>query len=546
MSINYSSKILNNAVRSLSAQQAVIASIGNNIANVNTPGYVRRVAQLETATQGGNVGIQVGNGVTLAGVTRQVDDYLAQIMRGASSDKNNYGIVNDFMARVDGLFDLSGNKETIGSNITAFFQAVNNLSVDPSSIELRRDFIERASDLTSSIRNTFNSLADLQHEADDRIRTEVEAVNSITTQLASLNTDIARVEAAGGTAADQRDQRDVLLQSLSEKVSFTTIDNSDGTKSVFLSNGFALVNGTHARELETTTSPSFVSGPMPPSLWGGILSHIVYDYAGDSGNSHLDLTQVFKAGSGTVGGLLSLRGYNDPTNTSPFQADGTITEIASRIESMTRTLLTSVNFTYLGPDRDSGTVGHQASSGDLDGNNPSVFGLFDFTYSGLKDADGDGIPETSDLTASGIASFSSILGLSITDPRDVAAARDASSGPPALAVYAPGDGRNMLALAGLQTSNYTFTQGAFSLNTTFDGLYNDTITFAGNAKSRATLNASVAADSFTVAANQYDEVTAVNLDEEFTSLIKFQKAFEASAKMIQKAGDLLETVVNLI
>ncbi|MBX7144132.1 MAG: flagellar hook-associated protein FlgK [Oligoflexia bacterium] len=542
---NFGAKILNNAVGALAAQQAVIATASNNIANVHTPGYARRTIDLQTrvSRNSGSL-VDVGNGVEIGKLVRATDQYLEAAARGAGSDKGLYSVQKDFLSRLNQLFDLTGDNPTVGTNLSSFFAAVDDLAADPASIPLRTNFIQKANDLVTSIKTTYDTIANLQAEADQRLGTEIETINSFTGQIATLNGAITSAERAGRVAADERDQRDQLLQKLAEKVSFSSIEGADGALTISLTNGFALVSGTTHRDLETTTSPTFASGPVPPSLKGAALSYIVYDYDSTAGASHIDLTQALKNGGGTVAGLLALRGYNDPTNTSAFDADGTLVQVASRVEALARELLTTVNQTYLGADRDSGTAVHDPSSGDLNGNTPSVYGLFDFTFVGTKDADGNGLPD--DLSALGIDNFASRLSVAFSDPRRVAAALDSGAGAPAAAVFAPGDGRNMLAISALQDSNHTFGVGSYSFSGTFDEEWSETVGYVGVQSNAVEVQSSVAEDKYTSALNSRDEVAGVSLDEEFTTLIKFQKTYQAAAKLIKVADQLLDQIVSII
>jgi len=552
---NFGAKILNNAISALKAQQAVIATAGNNIANVNTPGYSRRVAHLETQVGSESTGaINVGNGVRVSGVRRVADAFLERLLRSALSEKGASETENQFLQRIENLFNLTGERNTIGSALSGFFSALNDLSVNPSSIELRTNVIERAEDLISSIKETWNTLAALQTEADQRLATEIQTVNSLTSQIADLNGRIRIREAGGVEASDERDQRDRLMQQLAEKVGFSAVEVNDGTVTITLSNGFPLVVGESARSLEVTTSPSFSSGTLPPSLSGQILSYVVYDYDAGAGSAHIDLTQVLQGQSGTIGGLLSLRGYADPADTGALQANGTIVEVAKRVEALTRALLTDFNQTYLGPDRDPGTAGHQASSGDLDGNTPDVFGLFDFDYNGVKDVDGDFYPTGADLNAllasGAVDNFSSLLKVSFSDPRRFAAARDVSGGPPAAPIFAPGDASNITnpnnGLLRLQNTQLALSAGSFSLTATPEEGYNQLVGYVGNLKSASDINVAIQSDNFNTASNRRDEVSAVSLDEEFSSLIMYQKAYQASARMIRLADELLQQVVQLL
>jgi flagellar hook-associated protein 1 len=544
---NYTSKIIGNAVSGIRSQQAMIANVGNNIANVNTPGYSRRTVNLESRAGAANgTGLNIGNGVQVGSIQRNVDQYLERQTRDVAAEAKSAETVSSFLERVDHLFSLNTEQQTVGNSLTSFFVAANDLSLNPASIELRQALLEKGEDLVGSISNTYNELANLQDEAGERIDAEIATVNSITTQIAGLNARIAGQEVSGGGGAnDEKDKRALLLKQLSEKISFSTIENSDGSISVALENGFTLVSGSTARNLSTTTTPSFGSGTLPQSLSGGVLSYIVYDYSNGAGTQQVDFTNFLKDQNGTIGGLLKVRGYVDPALVTPsaFQADGHLVEIASRIEAITRTLLTSVNQEYLGPDRSAITAGHQPSSGDLNGAVPSTYGLFDFTFGGAKDTDVDGFPD--DYGTHNLGNYSSLLTMAFTDPRRVAAARDAT---PLLATpsFAPGDGRNIAAIAGLRSQALTFTAGTFTLTGTFDEAYQETVTTVSNKQSRADLDQSVSEAKLVSIENQREAVSGVSLEEEFTSLIGFQKSFEASARMVRTAQELLDTILQLI
>ncbi len=323
---NFSAKILNNAISGLHAQQAVIATSGNNIANVNTPGYTRRTVTLETRSlREGTTGINVGSGVQIGNITRIADNYLEQLLRDAQAEQQSSQVQNDFLKRVENLFSLTGSRDTIGSTLTGFFTAVNDLTANPSSIELRTNFIQRAQDLVDAIKETYSTVADLQTEADQRIGTELDAVNTLTARIAEMNVKIsAREGNENGIAVDERDVRERLLDELAQKVSFSRVELADGSVTITLANGFPLVVGGRNRELEMTIDPSFASGNLPPSLSGRTLGYVVYDYDSSAGAAHIDLTQMLQSGQGSIAGLLGLRGYADPSNTNAFEANGTL------------------------------------------------------------------------------------------------------------------------------------------------------------------------------------------------------------------------------
>ena len=546
---NFGAKILGSSISSLTAQQALIANSSNNIANVNTPGYTRRQVEIESRVDVANIGniLQIGSGVQLGNIKRYTDEFLESQLRSASSKKGQADVRNDYLSRVEVSFALDGPQSTVGSALNNFYSAVNQVGINPSNVDLRINLMQRGEDLIANIRATYATIAGAQSELNHRVPLEINTVNSFTTQIAQLNGLITQREAAGVIAIDERDQRDTVLTKLAEKLSFTTLETANGMLNCYLDNGFPLVNQETSRNLTATSTPSFAAGTLPRSLSGEVLGYVTYDFGSATAPSHLDLTQLLKNGSGTLAGILQMRGTTDPSNTSPFEAEGDLVSMASRIEALTRGLLTTANQTYLGVDEDTVTAGFQSNAGDLNGNPPGVFGLFDFDFSGVKDVDGDGIPSLSDLTSTTplISNFSSLIKLGFTNPAEFAAARDndPASGSK---VFPPGDGQNAAAVAALRSTSSSFSLGNFSFSGTMEELYNSSVSYVGNAKAAAYLAVQVSDANLLSASNKRDEFSAVSLDEEFANLIKYQKAFQASARMIKTAGELLDQIVSLI
>jgi flagellar hook-associated protein 1 FlgK len=544
---NFTAKMLGNSVSSMTATQALLSNASNNIANVNTPGYTRRDIAIQTRIDPATVDgiLRIGSGVQLGEISRVTNAFLEDSLRRAVSRQGAATVRNEYLGRVENVFSLTGPTMTVGSTLNDFFSAVNQLGVDPSNLDLRLNVLQKGEDLVSTIRTTFQELADSQNELDQRVGMEVGSINSITKEVAYLNSIIAQRESVGVSATDERDQRDTVLAKLAEKISFNTVETPNGMVNCVLENGFPLVNQETPRELSVTATPSFGGATMPRSLSDSVLSYVVYNFGSEGAPSHLDLTQMIKNGGGSLGGVLQMRGYADPSNTSPYEADGDIVSLATRIEALTRTLITEVNQVYRGGDEDAAAPGVQPTAGDLNGNTPDVFGLFDFDFSGVKDVDGDGLATASDLAGTGLHTFSNLLKLGITSPERFAAARDLDPAPGSL-TFAAGDGSNAQALAALRTESFDHSLAALAFRGTFDELYNSAVSTAGNMKSAAQLEADVANASYMTASSKRDEFSSVNLDEEFANVIKYQKAFQASARMIKTASEILDVIVSLI
>jgi flagellar hook-associated protein 1 FlgK len=569
--VSFTSSILNIAKSGLSAQQAVLAATSNNITNVNTEGYTRRRVDLrENSSQ--QVGLALGRGVNAEAVERLGDEFLEKVLRTAAGEQEYASVQEELLSRAQGMFGISGELTTIGSALEDFFGSLSDLTVSPADQELRVNVLNAANSLTTSINRSYQSLADLQREADDRMSAEIENLNQISEELVGLNLSIRQIESAGQVAAPERDRRDLLLKEMSEIVDIRVVEDNTSQILVYLPNGFNLVSAGQFNALEVSKAPSFLAGNAPPALDGGPLSFVVFDYDRGAGAEHIDLTKLIGQGTGRLSGLISVRGAHDPTNTNPFQATGQLVELASRVEAITRVLLTEFNQVYLGVDQanlrsntgvatsplnnDEDTTTptiYDPSSGYLDSSgNPvaaTMFGLFDVPLA-TDQALGtiQGLPDAGDINIlqNSFNDFSSIIRVAITDKNQLANARDLDATDASLRLF-PGDSSNIEELVKLRDQTFTnITVGNFTMNGTLSAVYQDTVSEIGNRVIAARSSRDIAKSTRLSAQAQRDSAAGVSLDEEFANLIRFQRAFEASARMISLADEMLQTVINLI
>lgn len=546
--------ILNIARGSLNVNSQSVRVIGNNIANVNTPGYTRRTTNLVSrdATEASQLGF--GNGVKIQSVVRNVDDFLNNQYLTNISGRSRSEARSDLLTRAESSFALDGGPGTIGYELTNFFSSLSTLATNPSSVTLRSDVISKGQSLTDAINGSYNQVAGLQREADNRLGSLVGQVNTLTATVADLNSQILATENGDQENLGLRDQRDNAIQQLSGLIGIDTVEDDRGVVNVSLHNGFSLVTGVSSRDLEFEKSPDFAPvGGYPPGLDGNALGFIVYDFdASSSGTSHLNLTNLLASGGGEIGGLLSLRGVQDDTDTTAFDAVGDLPEVASRVEAIARDLLTTFNQMYMGDvngdgvinssdDENSGTAAINASAVDLDGGTPGTFGMFNF--SGATD-NGDGLATSADLSAINKASYAAVLNFAISDPRKIALAFDTNTTAGAVA-GSPGDARNITGLLAARDATRTFSAGNYSQSTTIDQVYNDLVGDVGNKSATAAKELSIQQDQENQIKELVSSVSGVNLDEEFANLIKFQRAFEGSARLVSVGDQLLQTILQL-
>ena len=213
MSINFSSYELGR--RALNANQTGIQVTGQNIANVNTPGYSRRRVQLvESATTNIN-GTTVGTGVTVAGVQDFRDRFIESRLQTET------GIAGKLSARRDALAPVEtalqgGESGGVQNALAGFFGAFRDLEANPQSVPARAVVAQKGANLAASFQTTRARLSDIRLATDGQIRSTVEETNGLSEKIAKLNSQIKSAQDSGGDASALRDQRGELVNKIAE------------------------------------------------------------------------------------------------------------------------------------------------------------------------------------------------------------------------------------------------------------------------------------------------------------------------------------------
>lgn len=519
--------------RAIFNNSQAIRIVGANIANTNAPGYSRRKPNI-VFDRSENIGTEAnfGTGSNIENVMRMTDRYLNRELLSRLAATANSEVRTNFWSKVEEFFPMDNREGVISSEVTSFFSALEDLEESPADDSLRQRLIFAGSSLTDSINRTFRGIAGVQREADEQIGFLVEDVNRLSAEIADLNSRISSSEIAGQENLSMRDARDQTLRELAEFIDFDLIDQSDGSVTVALSNGFALVNGSTSRNIEFIDAPSFQPvGGYPPGLDGNPLRHLVFNFGDKTTRSDFDLTHVIAAGTGEIGGLLSLRGTQSVTDTSTFDTQGALLDVAARVESLARHFLERFNEAYMGE------LGNPAAPAvDLTGANPGPYGLF----SGAADTNANNLPD--DLSNN--VAYALTIGFNISTPEQLAGAWDLDAG--AGTQYAPGDASNLHQLIGLRSEVRAYNLGGFTANLKMDSLVDETVSAVGSQASRAQADYDFDRDRETVVSEMQASVSGVSLDEEFAELVQLQRLFEGSARMIRVGQELLESIVALL
>jgi len=242
------SNILNIGTRALLANQSVLQTIGNNIANVNTPGYSRQSAILQNVAGQFSGNGYYGKGVEITSVQRNHSEFLTRQAALSSAVAASDSKRLEQLKQLEDIFQ--GGPNGLGAAVSDMLNSFADVANAPTDLTARTVVLTRAGETASRIRAASNSLADLKQGVSIALNGSITAVNSLAVQIASVNEEIARAKGTGQTPNDLLDQRDQLIREVNKYVQTTSITADDGTVGLFLANSHPLVLGTAASQLK--------------------------------------------------------------------------------------------------------------------------------------------------------------------------------------------------------------------------------------------------------------------------------------------------------
>jgi len=247
----------------LLSQQRAISVTGNNIANVNTPGYSRQRLNMETNLPVDSPVGLVGFGVQTTTVERVYDRFLGVQVNNESANLGRWEAQKGSLERVEVVFDESGGYG-LNQALSDFWNSWQDLSMNPSGTVERSVVAAKSQALADTIRQKYADLEQSQADIDAAVRSGIEDINRLTAEIADLNRKIASTE-SGGTvnANDYRDSRDLALKQLSEIIGINSFEDSDGQVVVSVGSGRTLVESGNNYALTPTDPPGHVGIEWP-------------------------------------------------------------------------------------------------------------------------------------------------------------------------------------------------------------------------------------------------------------------------------------------
>ena len=228
------------------ANQVALASTGQNIANVNTPGFSR--LNTVSASLAGQGGLSVGGGVEVISIRRMTNEFHNQQLWRATTEQNYYSSSQQYLTSLEAL--MAGDGSSISRGLDQFFSAVSEATATPNSIAMRQQVVSEAANLAQRF-NVLSSNIDGQIKALQEQRVAMAGeINGLTENIALLNVKIVETESVKGDSSALRDHREALVGELSKFAKLRVNETADGSLTVALANGQPLVAGPTAGQLQ--------------------------------------------------------------------------------------------------------------------------------------------------------------------------------------------------------------------------------------------------------------------------------------------------------
>jgi flagellar hook-associated protein 1 FlgK len=432
----------------LRAYKDALGTTGDNIANAETAGYVRRTIRLNEVTGSGEVPLcraaLTPGGVAVAGIQRSVDQWLAEDSRTSLAAAERAAARLHWLEAGERALDDGENG--VGQSLTAMFNAADTLSADPSSTASRLAFLQSVSSAVDAFRTAAEQLQSVSDGIASAAQSAVDQVNSDVAALQRVNEGLLRARDGSTNQAALMDERDRLLDSLSGMLPITVTLDGRGAASVNVgvSGGPSLLNSTTASQFDLTTA---FDGTLTFTLAG---------------------SPILPA-SGGLSGLAS--------------AASTIADARSALDQLADQFAFEIN------------GAHQAG------------------------IDANGNPGGPLVNFSGTAA--TLTALTLT-PEEVAAADSTS------------DNGNLLALTALRGATGT-EEG-----------WTQMVAEHAQAVSAARAQDSAASTRREGALEARAEMSGVDLDHEAAELLRFQQAYDGSARVIQVARETFQSIMGAL
>ncbi len=480
--------LLSIAKSGLFASKKSLETTGHNIANVNSDGFTRQTVHQSSAPPINSGGLIMGSGVRVTGINRIHDEYVEKRLRDQNSESNFFKSRADKLSQVENIFNEI-DSEGLNKVLNKFFNSFRDLANQPENETIRSIVRENAKLVVKDFRRIKESLRDISRQIGSEVQRSADEINFLLTSVADYNKKIASIEAVGGESGDLRDKRDVSVKDLSKYFKLHTYAD-EANQFVIQAEGIgSLVSGSSVQYLKANPSPKdLTSSGLEGDMELYLANKPTYPISSNvSGGTFLGL---FKTRNSEVLKLMNQMdelAYNVTQSVNAVHRKGFISaplETDQNGNAITSRKITGINFF-----QELNSVSGAADQLDLSND--------------LKN-------DLNNLTT-------------------------------ALAINRPGDNRVSIAISKLQHEKMLG-----DMTKTLEEHFLDSVGQIALASAKANLDKEQSEGVMAQITSIKERISGVSIDEEAANLVKFQQAYDASAKVMATSEEMFRTVLGIM
>jgi flagellar hook-associated protein 1 len=515
---------LETAKRGMFTQQSALSVVGHNIANANTPGYSRqRVNFQQTEPYPGasfnrpQIPGQIGTGVEAGSVQRIRDSFLDVQYRNEQNKLGYWETKANALKQMEEIMNEPSDSG-LSKTIDMFWQSIQDLAVNPRNSGARSVVRERGIALSETFQYLSNSLTDIRQDIGNEISVTEKDVNALLNQIHNVNNQIGEVEPHGYLPNDLYDERDRLIDNLSQLVNIKVDYQPTGGNAESIAEGKAIIQLV---DQNSATVADLVSAQGVQELKVNYTDPDEESYVTSISVGKKDIAiENFKS-DGKLKGLIESYGKKNQNG----EVSGNFPDMLAELDNLAFTFAVEFNKVHA-----AGMSPNEITSGTND-----EIPFFQDAGGNLLNADGTvneeqrkGFAQRMEISDEIRSSLDNIANADGTDPENATT----------------GDSSVLQALADVINNEYDYANGQDAEKANFRNYYE--VLIGGMAVD--TQNAIRLTENSGTLRQAVEErrmsTSAVSLDEEMTNMIQFQHAYNASARMISLQDELLDKIIN--
>ena len=236
--------LLSTGISGVRTYQRALATVGNNIANVDTDGYSRQRLEIVDKSPSSEGSLNIGNGATAVRVQRSYDGFVVENLRSSQSQLSKHQSTLEYVTQLENL--LADKQLSLSTSMDGFFSAVQEVSISPSSASARQNMLNVANTTASQFNSVGGQLSRIEQDSYNDIKGKVNELNQFASQIANINASLNQSNSVDKQPNQLLDLRDTLIQDMSKLLRVVAVERANGSVDVHIgdvASGQYLVQG---------------------------------------------------------------------------------------------------------------------------------------------------------------------------------------------------------------------------------------------------------------------------------------------------------------